>query len=59
MVTPTGRVVTGMRERVEPQSLASASLQDLTREVFIRLGEDPDRQACATLPVAWSVHLRI
>jgi len=59
VVTTMGRVVSGMKEIVEPQSLASARLQDLTREVLIRLGEDPDRQACATLPVAWSVHLCI
>src|SRR5215469_10567915 len=44
------RVVTGMREIVEPQSLASASLQDLNREVLIRLGEDPDRQGLRDTP---------
>jgi GTP cyclohydrolase I len=50
VVTTMSRVVSGIKEIVEPQSLASASLQDLNREVLIRLGEDPDRQGLRDTP---------
>ena len=32
-----------MQGLLEPQSLAEANLQDLIREMLVRLGEDPER----------------
>ena len=32
-----------MHTILEPQSLANTGLQDLTREMLVRLGEDPER----------------
>ena len=34
----------------EPQSLSGASLQELTREMLVRLGEDPDRDGLRDTP---------
>jgi GTP cyclohydrolase I len=39
-----------MQTLLEPQSLASTSLQDLMREMFVRLGEDPDRDGLRQTP---------
>lgn len=35
---------------LEPQSLAEASLQDLIREMLVRLGEDPERDGLQNTP---------
>ena len=39
-----------MRGSVEPVSLVSASLQDLMREMLIRIGENPDRDGLVDTP---------
>jgi GTP cyclohydrolase IA len=39
-----------MQTLLEPQSLASTSLQDLMREMLVRLGEDPDRDGLRPTP---------
>ena len=39
-----------MQAILEPQSLAEASLQDLIREMLIRLGEDPVREGLQNTP---------
>src|ERR1700756_4832110 len=39
-----------MRGSVEPVSLVSASLQDLMREMLIRIGENPDRDGLLRTP---------
>ena len=39
-----------MQTILEPQSLASASLQDLMREMLVRLGEDPGRDGLRDTP---------
>ena len=39
-----------MRAILEPQSLAESSLQDLIREMLVRLGEDPERDGLLNTP---------
>ena len=39
-----------MQTILETQSLTSASLQDLVREMLVRLGEDPDRDGLLHTP---------
>jgi len=39
-----------MRAILEPPSLASSSLQDLMREMLVRLGEDPERDGLRHTP---------
>ena len=39
-----------MQAILEPQSLADASLQDLIREMPVRLGEDPERDGLLNTP---------
>ena len=39
-----------MQTTLEPQSLASSSLQDLVREMLVRLGEDPERDGLRDTP---------
>ena len=39
-----------MQAILEPQSLADASLQDLIREMLVRLGEDPERDGLQNTP---------
>lgn len=39
-----------MQGLLEPQSLAEASLQDLIREMLVRLGEDPERDGLRQTP---------
>ena len=39
-----------MHAILEPQSLASTSLQDLMREMLVRLGEDPERDGLRNTP---------
>jgi hypothetical protein len=38
-----------MQTILEPQSLASTSLQELVREILVRLGEDPERDCGASV----------
>ena len=38
------------REEVEPVSLTSASMQELLRELIVRLGEDPSRDGLTRTP---------
>ncbi len=38
------------REQVEPVSLTSASMQELLRELIVRLGEDPERDGLLRTP---------
>ncbi len=40
-----------MKPTTEPTSLTSASLEDLVREMIVRLGEDPEREGLARTPV--------
>ena len=39
-----------MQATLEPQSFAEASLQDLIREMLVRLGEDPERDGLQNTP---------
>jgi GTP cyclohydrolase IA len=39
-----------MQTTLEPQSLAGTSLQDLMREMLVRLGEDPERDGLRDTP---------
>ena len=39
-----------MKGILEPQSLASATFQDLVREVLVRIGEDPEREGLRDTP---------
>jgi GTP cyclohydrolase I len=39
-----------MRTIAEPESLASTSLQELMREMLLRLGEDPERDGLRDTP---------
>jgi len=39
-----------MQTLLEPQSLASASMQELMREILVRLGEDPERDGLLCTP---------
>ena len=39
-----------MHTILETQSLANTSLQDLTREMLVRLGEDPERDGLRRTP---------
>jgi GTP cyclohydrolase I len=39
-----------MQTVFEPQSLVSASLQELTKEMLVRLGEDPERDGLRDTP---------
>ena len=39
-----------MQAILEPQTLADASLQDLIREMLVRLGEDPERDGLQNTP---------
>jgi GTP cyclohydrolase I len=39
-----------MQVTLEPQTLASSTLQELTREILLRLGEDPDRDGLRDTP---------
>ena len=39
-----------MQAILEPQSLADASLQDLMRELLVRVGEDPERDGLQNTP---------
>ena len=40
-----------MKELIETQTtLTSASLEDLTRELLVRLGEDPNREGLVKTP---------
>ena len=39
-----------MQAILEPQSLAGTSLQDLMREMLVRLGEDPERDGLRDTP---------
>ena len=39
-----------MQTMLEPQSLASTSLQELMREMLVRLGEDPERDGLQHTP---------
>jgi GTP cyclohydrolase IA len=39
-----------MKSSTEPQTLTSASFQDLVREMLIRLGEDPEREGLLRTP---------
>ena len=39
-----------MQTILEPQSLAGTSLQDLMREMLVRLGEDPERDGLRDTP---------
>ena len=39
-----------MQTILEPQSLADSSLQDLMREMLVRLGEDPERDGLRDTP---------
>jgi GTP cyclohydrolase I len=42
-----------MPTTIEPQSLTGASLEDLMREVLVRLGEDPEREVLQNTPGRW------
>ena len=39
-----------MKTTTEPQSLTSATFEDLVREMLVRLGEDPDREGLLRTP---------
>ena len=39
-----------MQTILEPQSLADTSLQELMREMLVRLGEDPERDGLRDTP---------
>src|SRR6201998_4215030 len=39
-----------MKSTTEPQSLTSATFQDLVREMLVRLGEDPEREGLVRTP---------
>jgi GTP cyclohydrolase IA len=39
-----------MHTILEPQSSANTGLQDLTREMLVRLGEDPERDGLRRTP---------
>ena len=39
-----------MKPSVEPATLTSATFEDLTREMLVRLGEDPDREGLVRTP---------
>lgn len=39
-----------MQTILEPQSLAGTNLQELTREMLVRLGEDPERDGLRQTP---------
>ena len=39
-----------MQTVLEPQSLAAISLQELMREMLVRLGEDPERDGLRDTP---------
>ena len=39
-----------MQTILEPQSLASTSLQELIKEMLVRFGEDPDRDGLRNTP---------
>ena len=39
-----------MQTILEPQSLATTSLQELMREMLVRLGEDPERDGLRDTP---------
>jgi GTP cyclohydrolase I len=43
-----------MRAIVESQSLADTGLQELMREMLVRLGEDPERDGLRIHPSAWN-----
>ena len=45
-------MVREMQTILEPQSLARANLQELMREMLVRLGEDPERAGVRILPHA-------
>ncbi len=49
MKSDTKRVV-AMKREVEPVTLTSASMEDLGRELLVRLGEDPDRNGLLRTP---------
>jgi len=40
-----------MKPITEPNTLTSASFEDLVRETIVRLGEDPDREGLARTPI--------
>jgi GTP cyclohydrolase I len=42
-----------MRAILEPQLLVDTSLQELMREMLVRLGEDPERDGLQDTPSAW------
>jgi hypothetical protein len=44
-----------MQTILETHSLANASLQELMREMLLRLGEDPERDGLRQTPNAWNV----
>ena len=39
-----------MKSTTEPNTLTSASYEDLVREMIVRLGEDPDREGLSRTP---------
>ncbi len=49
MKTATKKVMS-MKREVEPVSLTSATMEELTRELLVRLGEDPERDGLQRTP---------
>jgi GTP cyclohydrolase IA len=42
--------VVAMKSKAEPSALSGASLEDITRELLVRLGEDPERDGLQRTP---------
>src|SRR5215469_3879081 len=45
-----GKQVLTMKRNVEPVSLTGATLEEITRELLVRLGEDPNRDGLLRTP---------
>ncbi len=44
------QIVRAMKDAIEPATLTSASMEELTRELLVRLGEDPEREGLTKTP---------
>src|SRR5271166_6160025 len=47
-----------MKDLIETLTLTSASLEELAREILVRLGEQPDREGLASTPERYTKALR-